>query len=179
MTLIEVMVAGAIAVVALAAVMSFSIYGARSFTALGNYVDFDAKSRNALDVMSTDVRQANGCSTTAPFNSTNVTLLMATLSGTAYTINYTYNPAVQKLTRTQIDASGSQAKALLTNCSYFAFSYFLRNPTNGAWEVFTNDLDRADLCKLIRIDWVCSKTILGRATNSESVQSAKLVIRNR
>src|SRR5207249_12231790 len=60
MTLVEVMIASALGTMALAAVMAFSFYSARSFAAVGNYVDLDMKSRNALDRMSQEIRQADG-----------------------------------------------------------------------------------------------------------------------
>src|SRR5256885_12440772 len=53
------MVATGVGSVVLAAVMALSLFSARSFAALGNYVDLDIKSRTALDQMSSDIRQAD------------------------------------------------------------------------------------------------------------------------
>src|SRR5256885_10873198 len=47
MTLVELMVATGVGSVVLAAVMALSLFSARSFAALGNYVDLDIKSRTA------------------------------------------------------------------------------------------------------------------------------------
>ena len=59
MTLVELMVATGVGSIVLAAVMALSLFSARSFAALGNYVDLDIKSRTALDQMSSDIRQAD------------------------------------------------------------------------------------------------------------------------
>ena len=37
-------------------------------------------------------------------------------------------------------------------------------------------VDRTN-CKLIAVSWVCSRTILGSKMNTESVQTAKIIIR--
>jgi hypothetical protein len=34
-----------------------------------------------------------------------------------------------------------------------------------------------DAAKLVQVTWVCSRSILGKKVNTESVQSAKVVIR--
>ena len=59
MTLVELQIASAISVILFAAVLTLAFYTARSFAAFTNYVDLDANSRNALDVMSTEIRQAD------------------------------------------------------------------------------------------------------------------------
>ena len=58
MSLMEMLVAAAIGSLLLTAVAYLSLYSARSFVALGNYADLDQLSRNALDVMSRDIRQS-------------------------------------------------------------------------------------------------------------------------
>src|SRR6185436_2506052 len=104
LTLVEVMVAMTLGTMTIGAVMSFSIFGARSFVAMGNYVDLDRKSRNTLDTMSKDIRQAVKCATNG-FSTTNLALQMADpTSGQSYTLTYNYNPDGQKLKRTYSDA---------------------------------------------------------------------------
>ena len=55
--LTEVMVAVAISSIVLAVVAAFAFYSARSFAAIGNYVDLDGTSRQAVDVMTKEIRQ--------------------------------------------------------------------------------------------------------------------------
>lgn len=35
------------------------------------------------------------------------------------------------------------------------------------------------LCKLIKVYWKCSRNILGQKVNTESVQAAQIVLRNK
>jgi prepilin-type N-terminal cleavage/methylation domain-containing protein len=58
-TLVELLVAIAVGSLALTATMSLSLYSLRSFAALTNYVDLDNLSRNALDHMTREIRQAD------------------------------------------------------------------------------------------------------------------------
>src|SRR5438094_9184677 len=109
MTLVELMVATGVGSIVLAAVMALSLFSARSFAALGNYVDLDIKSRQALDLMSQEIRQVDALTSYA----TNRLEFSATeTNGTAYTLRYTYdptvpttnNPTAQTLTQTQPEA---------------------------------------------------------------------------
>jgi Tfp pilus assembly protein PilW len=59
MTLVEIMVALAVASILLLAVATLGLYGGRSFAGLANYTDLDARSRHALDRLTKDVRQVN------------------------------------------------------------------------------------------------------------------------
>lgn len=176
-TLVEMMLAVGIGSIVLAVVTTFYLFAARSFWAMGNYVVLDAKSRNALDVLSRDIRQANSCSTNS-FSASNLTLLMVNpTNGQPYTVNYNYDTNAQAMTRTYRTAGGVQTAILLTNCTSFAFTYYQRNPTNGAWEAFPLDAGRADMCKLVQVDWVCARRLFGSLVNSENIESAKVVIR--
>src|SRR2546421_12994036 len=57
-TLVEVMVAAALGLIALTAVGMLSWFSSRSFAAIANYVALDQSSQLALDKMSREVRQA-------------------------------------------------------------------------------------------------------------------------
>ena len=179
MTLLEVLVAAAIGVMVATAVCSFTLFNARSFAALGNYVDMDNRSRPALDRMTADIRQANGCSTARPLSPVRLTLVGTnTFNSLPYTLSYSYDSSGRTLSRTYADAEWSETQVLLTDCNSFALSYFQRNPTNGTYDVYpVDDPSHPDLCKLIQITWTCSRNILGKPANTESVQSARVVIR--
>ena len=179
MTLVELMVASAVAGTVATAVLAFGLFSARSFTALGNYIDMHNGSRPALDLMVADIRQANGCSTSLTLSPVRLTLVGTNVvNSLPYTLTYSYDTNGLTLWRTYVDAHGSETKELLTGCTSFALSYFQRNPTNGTYDVYpVDDPSHPDLCKLIQITWTCSRTILGKPANSESVQSARVVIR--
>ena len=173
MTLVEVMIASALGTMALAAVMAFSFYSARSFAAVGNYVDLDMKSRNALDRMSQEIRQADGLRADGYSDTQLVFTGKDPVTGDAYTLSYTYDPAGKTLTRTK----GEDRQVLLTQCDSLKWYMYQRNMTNGTdHPIPTTD---PNACKLIQLTWVCSRDILGKTANTESVQSAEIVIRKR
>jgi Tfp pilus assembly protein PilW len=172
MTLVELMVATGVGSIVLVAVMSLSLLSARSFAALTNYVDLDIKSRTALDTMAADIRQAEALTSASL---TNLTFKIVDISsGATNALNYNYDSARTTLTRTL----AGQSTVLLTNCTFLQFSIFMRNPVDGTYDQYpVDDMTRPDLCKLVQLTWICSRNVLGRFANTESVQSAKIVIR--
>ena len=174
-TAAELVVAGGVGTIVVAAVLSYSVFAARSFHAMSNYVVLDMNSRNALDIISRDIRQANACSSSG-FSSNSLTLLMTDpVSSQPFTISYSFDAASGTLTRTDTDPNNTSTSMLLTNCLSFAFSYYQRNPVGGAWEAF--DTSQANQCKLVQMDWTCARSSFGNLGNSESMRSAKIVIR--
>lgn len=170
-TLVEVVTAAGIAGVLMVAILSMAFFSARSFAALTNYVDLDNHSRNTLDHMLREIRQADQLS----YYSSNMISFQHTdpASGSAFTVSYVYNPTGRTLTRVQ----GSISRVLLRECDFLQFSIFQRNPLPGTWDQYpTADVST---CKLVQLSWICSRTILGARVNTESVQSAKVVIRKK
>ncbi len=152
-------------------ILSMLFFSARSFAALTNYVDLDNVSRNALDMMLREIRQAD--SLTA--YSENALSFQHTdpFSNAKFTVSYVYSPSGLTLTRVQ----GSQRKTLLRECDFLRFAIYQRNPLPGTWDQYpTADVDT---CKLVQLSWKCSRMILGARVNTESVQSAKVVIRKK
>ena len=173
MTLVETLIATGIGTVILTAVMAVSLFSAHSFAALGNYVDLDIKSRQALDLMSQEIRQVDALTSYL----TNQLIFAGTeTNGTAYTLSYTYAPIDQTVTRTKTEGGGTASKVLLTGCTYLKFDMFQRSPQTSTYDLYTASSPAT--CKLIQLTWVCSRDVLrGRFSNTESVQSAKVVIR--
>ncbi len=164
LTLIEFIVASGISTLVLLATASLAYYSARSFAGIVNYVDLDIKSRSALDQMSKDIRQCDSLQSA----STNQLVFNY---GSGITLTYDYDSVGRTLTRTL----NAVSKVLLTECDYLRFAIFQRNPVGGTYDQYpTAD---ASTCKLVQLNWVCSRTILGQRVNTESVQSAKIVIR--
>ena len=164
MTLVEIMIATAVGSVVMAAVMSLWLYSARSFVAMGNYADLDRVSRNALDLMSREIRSTRSLSSF----STN-TLQFVDYDNTPLT--YSYSPDTRQLVRVK----GTASQVLLQQCDFLAFHISQRNPSNNFTFYPTTAVSQA---KLIDVSWRCSREILGAKVNTESVQTAKIVIRN-
>jgi hypothetical protein len=164
MTLIEMVVASGIGTLVLSAVAFLSMFSARSFAAMGNYGDLDRKSRNALDIMSKEVRQSRSLTS---FSATKLVFV----DNATNTLTYTYDATAHTLTRQK----GTEKTVLLTGCDYLNFDISQRNPSNAFTFYPTTN---ASMAKLIDVSWKCSRTILGSKVNTESVQTAKVVIRN-
>jgi len=164
MTLVEMMISVGIGGVVLAAVASLSFYTARSMAAMSNYADLDRQSRNALDQMTLKVRSSTRMTS---FNSTNVNFLY-----NGQNLNYNFNSTKKILTETY----GGYAKVLLADCNQLQFSVFQRNVISNSFnQVTTTSTNDA---KSLIVTWSCSRSLLGNLINSESVQSARIVIRN-
>jgi len=165
-TLTEFMVVAGIGGVVLLALGQLTFYTGRSFAALMNYTELDKYSRNALDQMVYKIRQANEL---REFSSNRMVFTyMAT-----NTLSYEYNPTSRILTETV----GGNSKTLLKGCDLLSFSIFQRNTAAGTYDQFPATMTNS-AAKLVQLSWTCSRTVLGARINTESVQSAKIVIRN-
>jgi hypothetical protein len=165
-SLMELMIGLGVGVVVLAGLAALLYYSGRSFAAMANYIDLDNQSKLALDVMTKEIRQANRL---LAATSTSVTLEDA--NGKA--IKYSYE-AGQKLVTRSINGV-VDAKPLLKECEAIQFSIFQRNPIAGSYDQYAVAV--AGTCKLVQLYWICSRKTIGTLINTESVQSAKIVIR--
>jgi hypothetical protein len=165
MTLVELMVASAAGSVLLLAIASLTFYTGRSFAALANYIDLDNYSRTALDKMSQLIRQTNKLNS---FTSTS--LVFEDFDGG--TLTFQYDPQAKTLTKVK---SGQPDDVLLRECNYLQFLVFQRNSVTGTYNQYSTA--SAATCKLVQLKWVCQRDVFGSRFNTESVQSAKIVIR--
>lgn len=165
-SLLEVLITASIASIVFAAVGSLSLFTARSFVAMGNYGDLDNASRNALDIMSRDIRQ---CRALTDFTPNKLTLR----GNDTNMLIFEYKPSTGQLTRQK----GGTTTVLLQQCDYLNFNIYQRNPSN-AFTFYPVLSNKVDLAKLVDVSWRCSRKILGQKVNTESVQTAKIVIRN-
>ena len=163
-TLVEFLVSMAVGSLIFLAVAVLGIYSGRSFAALANYTDLDAKSRDALDRLTRDVRQVKRLTA-----STATSLNFEDGDGAA--LSYVYSPGNRTLARNK----GGITNVLLTECDNLTFSTFQRNPISGTYEQFPTSSPATT--QLINVTWSCSRKILGTTMNTESVQTAKIVIR--
>jgi type II secretory pathway pseudopilin PulG len=164
MTLPEALIALAITGVLLVALVNFSMFSARSFSALFNYVELNDDNRLAIDHITADVREANR----VIYYSTN-SLTLEDSNG--WPIVYSYSPNTRTLTRSQ----NGVIKVVLHDCDSLNFTIGQRNTVGGTYDVYPAATPLT--CKVVNVSWVCSRTILGSRQNSESVQTARIVIR--
>lgn len=168
--LAEALVAIGITSLLVLAICAFTMFSGHSFAALFNYVDLDDANRICMDQLTRDIRQANKVNSFA----TNSLELDTTSGGPASSVTYTYDAVNRNLTRLTLPDNTS--KVVLHDCDRFAFRVCKRPPIGGnydLWDVTTT----INTAKVIDVSWLCSRTIFGRKENTESVQTARIVIR--
>jgi Tfp pilus assembly protein PilW len=165
-TLTEFLVVVGISGLLLAAIAQLMVFTGRSFASLMNYIELDKYSRNALDQMVWKIRQADSLSA---FTSNR----LAFSYNATNTLVYEYSPQARTLT----EIEGGYSKILLRGCDTLIFSIYQRNTAAGTYDQFPASLTNSS-AKLIQMSWTCSRTVLGTLVNTESMQSAKIVIRN-
>jgi type II secretory pathway pseudopilin PulG len=177
-TILEMMIVMTLSAIMLASVGKVYIFMTRSLDATANYEELDRQSRNALDKMSSDIRGAR-CLT--DFDSTHLwftnldnTLLCYVWDTNANTLSYTNLSPI---------SPGPSSGILLKGCVFWKSSQFTHDPALNTTMTFlplpvTNTLAQAAVTKVIVVDWICRKTNYMALTDSESVQTAKIVLRN-
>jgi hypothetical protein len=115
-------------------------------------------------VMSADLRNT---ATVTAFSTTQITVSNE-LTGDV--ISYAWD-GTNQLTRTYNQLN----TVMLTHCDYLCFSNYQRNPlANFQFVPATTPADT----KLVSVSWRCSRQILGAKINTESIQTARICIRN-
>lgn len=176
-TMVEMMVAIGLTAVLLSSLMGLYVSGLLSFAAMGNYQNLEVKSYYALDTLSREIRNSN--LVIGYVTNQSLTLSNSYARNGAGQINIiTYDPTAQIVT---LQRTGQATITNLTECDSWGFNLYTRAPdtnsfsTNIVFTVATN----ASACKLIQMSWKCSRTILGSKLNTESVQTAQIVLRNK
>ena len=163
-TLVETLMAIGVAGVLMAVLAALMMFTGRSFLAFFNYADLNERNRLTMDTMTRDLRECNrvtACTTSR----------LDVEDSDGVTIAYAYSQSARTLTRTKNGVS----KTLVTGCDSLRFDLGTRNPIGGTFAVVTTtDVNQA---KVVNVSWNCSRTILGTRANTESVQTARIVIR--
>ena len=160
----EFMVALAIGMIAIGALASLSLYSGRAFAGLMNYTDLENTSRTALDLMTKEIRQ-----TLLVTTYTTNTIVFTDYDGQP--LSYNFNPTNQTLVRTKAGVSTT----LLTGCNSLEFSIYQRNGITGTFDQYP--ASSVTNTKVVKVSWLCKRSILDTKLNTESVETAKIVIR--
>ena len=179
-TLVELLVSASISVFVVGSIAMLCIISAQNFAATSNYVQMNDQSRNAVDLISREIRNATAL-TDFGTNNPQYLLLTNAYNGTyaKITCDTSANVGTLVLSRT-----GQSDKILLTGCTNFSFQLFDRypliSPTNLSFYASINTSGQVDrrFCKVINLNWACKRTILGSKLNTEVVQTAQVVLRN-
>ena len=164
MLLAEMVVAVCIITMLLLTLVMFMVFSTRSFTTMFNYVELDDVNRIAMDQLTRDIRQCNGVTACSPSQ-----LVMQDYDN--FPLTYTYDPAARTLTRNKNGAT----RVILRQCDRMNFEICQRNTMSGSYDVYPAASPAS--AKVVNVAWLCSRTIFGRKENTESVQTARIVIR--
>lgn len=179
-TLLEMLVAMGIGIVMLGMVATISVDTMLNFAAMGNYVNLADQNRNAMDVIGREVRDSNAL---VAFSTNNPSYLELSnsISGTITTLSFDINSNTLTMSKT-----GQTNRTLLTLCEYWTFSLYNRAPlitSNGisfysSTNYLTGQIDPTRT-KVINLTWKCTRYVLGTQLNSQSVQTAQVMLRNK
>jgi prepilin-type N-terminal cleavage/methylation domain-containing protein len=164
-TLFEMLIATFIGAMLLAQICSLWFYSTRSFASQMAYVELDQASQRALDTLTRDIRQVKALTSFATNR-----IVFNDIDDKPLEFRY----SEKKLVRIKNNGTPS---LLLKECDGLNFAIFKRNPIAGAYDYYDTTADPA-ACKLIEVRWVCSRKLFPTApSTTESVQSAKIVLR--
>jgi Tfp pilus assembly protein PilW len=169
-TSIELVIAMGIGIIALTALCVLWSYAGRHCASVLNYMALSSASRNALDVMTREVRNAQALKSVTT-NRLVVTELDS--RGSNFDVTFEFDPAAHALQR----RAGGKATVLLTGCTSFLFSNYVASPVAGSFTL-TNVVPSTNSCKVVQITWTCARALTGDQSTTESRVMAKVVKRN-
>ena len=148
-----------------AVVASILIVSNRSFAAMLNYFELENQSRQALDEITTEVRQANKL-----LYGDEWILMFEELDGDP--LYYIYSGGDDGYLYKIKDW---YVYEMLEGVQELEFSLYQRNPVDGSYDQYPTA--NAETCKLVEMNWKCSRKMLGLELQTESIQTSKVVIR--
>ena len=166
LTLVELLMAMGVAFLLLAGMTVAFISALRSFTGMGNYIAMDLSSRGTLDQLSLNIRKSKD------LVSCTSNQLVLNYDGVT-NLTYSYQSTNRVLSRQLGTLSPS---TLLTGCDSFQFKMYQKTPQAGGDFPLATNVTQA---KSINVTWKCSRFCFGAVTNTEDVQEAAIVIRNK
>jgi hypothetical protein len=164
-TLVELMVAAAAGLLSATVIAVLLYFTSRSFVAATNYTDMSLASRMCVDSMSRTIRQAS----LVTAHTTN-SLTVRDKSGNS--TQYTFNPN----NHTLLSVSGGQTTTYLTGCDTLQFWIYQRTPISNTFDCYKPA--NVTNTKLVQVTWKCSRQILGAKVNTETMETAKICLRN-
>ncbi len=164
-TLVELMIATALGVMAAAVIVALMFFSSRSYVAMTNYTDMAQRSQLALDKMSKEMRQARNLTAYSP---TSVTF--QDVDGG--TFGFKYDPDGRTLVR----VSNGRTNTYLTECDELQFSIFQHTVKSNKFECY--EPAYLSSARVVQMSWRCSRKILGAKATTENVQSAQVALRN-
>ena len=168
-TLIELLFFVILATIVVVAGVTLATNFMRTTAFLTGTVDLDEKSRIAADRISREIRQ---CDTVVSVGNDRLVLRLGTNLTT-----YIHYPNQKDKPLVRLSTDSPKAETNLTGVDYVRFDLFQHQIQTGPYDQYfpaspTN-------CKIVQLNWVCSRELLGFKANSTTMQSAKVVIRKK
>jgi prepilin-type N-terminal cleavage/methylation domain-containing protein len=171
-TLVEYMIATSIGLLVLAGALLLWAFATRTCASLLGYVELSSTSKNALDRMSQQIRNADDVRSC----SANQLVLISPASSGTGTITNTF--AYQSDAQTLVWSNGPSVQTLLTDCTNFQFNIYIGTPIPNSFTLNTNAW-ATNTAKVVQMEWTCIRKVTGDKKSVESQVSAKVVIRNK
>lgn len=171
-TILELTIAMFVGAILIASVVMLTVFTSRTFAMMGNYVDMNSDSRNAVDAMSREIRNASNLLAVG----TNPPSLLFTNATGGYATQISYDPGARTVTMTK---SGQGQVVYLTGCDNWNYSLYNKVPIVGATNITFYTTASLNQVKVINLSWTCSRDILGSKLNTEIVITAQVVLRNK
>jgi Tfp pilus assembly protein PilW len=167
-TVAEVMVSATIGLLFVVGIVLVFTTSSLGFARMGDYLNMDRSSRNALDQMTRNIRRAKLLTS---FDSAN--LVFSYDSATAATTNlaYRYNSSAATVTEEWTSGGVTTTNTLLTGCSNVVFSLLDHSLAS------TTDVS-AGHGKVVSVSWTSHGTTRITQPSTETMQQADIVIRN-
>jgi hypothetical protein len=170
------MVAMSIGLLIIGGGLSLWAYGTKTSASLLAYVELSTASKNAMDRISQQIRNAKAVRSCA--SDKLVLVVPGKTLGYAHTMTYTYDPTNQWLRQTFAKNPGTdETLTLLTGCTNLSFSVFQRTPISNSFQLYTNAWN-TNTAKVVQVRWTSLRKITGDQKNIENQVSAKVAIRN-
>jgi prepilin-type N-terminal cleavage/methylation domain-containing protein len=172
-TLVEMMVAVAIFSIGGLALTGAYLFSVKAMASLYNYAVLDQYNRQAMDLLTREIRQAKGV---LAYTTNSISIQTANSDGSdGPNVTYSFSPGAKRMIRTSTDGT---SKVLLNDCSLLSFKLYTRCPSNavfGSFPVATNNWRQT--VKVLQLTWKTSVSQPSGYANSENVQTARIVIR--
>jgi type II secretory pathway pseudopilin PulG len=167
-TFVEMMVAVAVFSVTGLALVSVYLFAMKSFAAMGNYAALSQANRQAMDKLTSEIRQARQVTS---YTTNSITIV----NGDSVTVSYVFIPDTKQMVRTASDGSH---QVLLNDCNLIHFNLFQRNPIGGSYDIYPAATGNwQQTVKVVQLSWKTSRSLFNGVINSEDVQTARIVIR--
>lgn len=176
-TILESLFATSVGVMVLAASLLLWGYASRTCAMLYGYVEMSSTSKNALDRISQQIRNARQVLSCSAQQLILIVPSETTTNFAQLMLRYSAINRVLLATTTET-GQPTVTKILLTQCTNFQFSVYQRTPISNSFALYTNGWS-SSTAKIVQMQWQCSRALRGDQNLIENQVSANVVIRSK